>query len=112
MSACFFCGQKCRKTSVYVIGESDWAASVKVGYAANPSKRLAQIRKQTGRDVAILHIIHAHCEFKAMDIEDASHRLLAPQWSGYGEWFNCDPDFAFEAVKKAAKRLGLKGKRL
>lgn len=111
MGACFYCGAKCRETSVYVIGEVNDPATVKVGYAAKPVKRLASLRKQTGRDLSILALVTARCEFKAIDIEDAAHKALAHLWSGRGEWFSCSPETAAEAVRAAAKRLGLRGER-
>lgn len=106
-----YCGRSCRQTSIYVIGEAEAAPTVKVGYAGRPVKRLAQLRKKTGRDLAILGRIEAACEFKAMDIEEAAHLALKEHWSGRGEWFACSAEDALAAVKRAAKRLGLKGER-
>lgn len=111
MSDCFYCGPNCEDTSIYVIGEGDDPDIVKVGYTKFPTKRLSSLRKKTGRDLHIIKILAARCEFKAMDIEGEAHKILAQYWSGRGEWFLCSPDIAFSAVKAAAKRLGIKGKR-
>lgn len=111
MSRCMYCGNICRETAIYVIGERESPPSVKVGYTGKPTKRLASIRKKTGRDVAILAVVMAHCEYKAMDIEEAAHITLAPHWIGRGEWFTCSPDVAIAAVQAAGKKLGLGGER-
>lgn len=111
MTQCFYCGSNCRATTIYVISEETSPPTVKVGYASNPKKRLTQIRKKTGRDLGIIHCVRAFCEFKAMEIEDAAHKALAFFWDR-GEWFTCSPETAAIAVDKAAKRLGLRGKRL
>lgn len=112
MSAlCFYCGKSCRPTFVYVVGETANPPTVKVGYSGKPRRRLATLRKKCGRDLDILGGVQVACEFKAMDIETASHRLLRDHWSGHGEWFACDPATAIDAVHRAGKRLGLKGQR-
>lgn len=109
--SCMYCGDKCRATYIYVIGESFGPPSVKVGYAANLSKRLSNLRRQSGRDLALLHSVRARCGFKAMDIETAAHERLSSFWIGRGEWFACSVIDAKNAVNRAARDLGLKGER-
>lgn len=112
MSRCTLCTRGCRPTDVYVIGEIASAPTVKVGYAARASKRVYQLRRETGRDLAVLAVERCECEFKAMDVETEAHRLLTPHWSGRGEWFSCDAETAAIAVRSAIARLGRKGPRL
>lgn len=108
---CFYCGSRCRQTSIYVIGEEWDAPTVKVGYSGKVSKRLAQLRRQSGRNLTILARRDVACEFKAMDIESLAHDLLKQHWSGRGEWFSCPAIVAVEAVDTAILRLGTKGRR-
>lgn len=75
---------------------------VKVGYARDAKKRAAQLRKDMGLPIVMLHRERVRCEMAAMDAEDRAHEKLASFWSGYGEWFACGVDIAVTAVRKAA----------
>ncbi len=103
---CLYCGMNCVRTAVYVVGDIDGTPYVKVGYSGNPVRRLASLRRSKKLDLQLWSRTWADCEFKAIEIEQASHKYLAAHWAGRGEWFVCPPHVAVAAVVAVAERLG------
>lgn len=94
----------CRPCFVYVVcDKGEPFGAVKVGIAFKPTKRLAQHRKKTGRDLAVHHRQEFRCEFVAADVERRALMLLS-EYRFYGDWFNCSIDDAVQAVEKARRR--------
>ena len=107
--SCRYCGDRCERHFVYVIGEPLGVGTIKVGYTKKPAKRIAGIRQKSGRPLVIVNLEPIECEFKAMDIEAECHRRLAAHWSGQGEWFNCSATHAVEVLGQVVADLGRKG---
>ncbi len=88
---------------VYVVGDRDGSGPFKVGLSKNVTRRVAQHRKKTGRNLAALFRVETSCEFSAIDVErDALDALTA--YREHGDWFNCDLERAVEAVSVAHRR--------
>ncbi|MDF3606307.1 GIY-YIG nuclease family protein [Paracoccus sp. DMF-8] len=84
---CTLCDQgKCQPTFVYVVGNRDGTGSVKVGISVSASKRLAQHRKKTRRDLVVHWKKLLSCEFAAFDAEQAICDQL-DYCRDQGDWF-------------------------
>jgi hypothetical protein len=67
---------------VYAIGDGE--GRVKIGWSADPLRRLVKLRSDCPGEVKLLGVIEAT---KAQEAE--AHELLAP-WRVSGEWFRCE----------------------
>lgn len=100
MRNCKFCSPRiCRPCFLYVIADRDGSGLVKVGISVRPSRRLAEHRKKTRRDLKIYHRVELRCEFAALDAEGAALRALE-RWRIFGDWFNCSVADAVAAVER------------
>lgn len=95
-------------SAVYVVGTMS-PSCVKVGKADNPARRLAEL--QTGNP----DVIHLHRVFWldnpkiAEEIEARAHSLIALKgWRRLtGEWFECPPHVAHDAIIQATERASV-----
>ena len=103
---CKYCGPSvCRPCTVYVVADRDGCGFVKVGVSFSPTRRLAQHRKKTGRDLAVFFKFETSCEYLAMDVESAAlDALMASRVQG--DWHSCTVEDAIVAVKAAGGRNG------
>jgi len=84
-----------KSRSVYVIADGDM---VKIGIAAFPPKRLAQM--QTGSSRRLRLINSFRLPYKLAEIvEDLCHAELA-EFRSAGEWFKIDPATAWACVQR------------
>jgi hypothetical protein len=89
---------------IYVICEGKDASSVKIGFSANPERRVKQL--QTGHE-GTLSLIHKE-EIPAANVramEEIVHKLLRHR-KVRGEWFNLTADDAVAEIKHAVIRYG------
>lgn len=103
---CIYCGDKCRPCWLYVVADRDGGGPVKVGISFHPTRRLAQHRKKTGRDLAVHYKREFPCEFAASDAEDVATEALADA-RVRGDWFSVSVAHAIK-IASGAKRGGRK----
>ena len=81
--------------SVYIIAESS-TGPLKIGIAANPEGRLADLQVGNPRPLLLVHSFACGSRAKAEQAERNFHRILAA-YSIRGEWFDCSIE---EAIKQ------------
>lgn len=86
--------------AIYVIAE-EGSANLKIGYAANPRLRIANMRVGVPRHLSIVYSVF--CE-RAEDVERCVHDLLAAQ-RVRGEWFSATEQEARAAIAYAIAKL-------
>lgn len=102
MSAkCMFCSSKvCGEYWIYVVADRDGSGLVKVGVSRNVTRRVAQHRKKTGRDIQQHFKAPFRCEFKAMDAEERALEALA-RHRVHGDWFDLPVSDVIKTVRRA-----------
>lgn len=89
---------------IYVICEGKDATSVKIGFSADPDKRVRQL--QTGHASPLVVFYREEVEAaKVRPLEKIVHRLLSHRRQK-GEWFSLDPANAVLEIKHAVMRYG------
>lgn len=90
MARCLGCSPKvCGEWWLYVVADKDGSGPVKVGTSSKPTRRLAQHRKKTGRDLAVHFKRSFRCEFAACEAEERVTATL-DAWRTRGDWFDRD----------------------
>lgn len=94
--------RKSRPTWIYLIGTMGSVGPVKIGIAANPSRRLFGL--QSGSPVPL--IIHHAVEVgvTAHDFEHLLHQSLAAKHS-HGEWFNITPSAGTALIEQIISKF-------
>ena len=85
------------ESAVYVMGTM--RGPKKVGYAAQPQRRLCDVRRRHGRQIAILEVWPMPIDVVA-DVEAVAHMILHAQ-RVRGEWFRGPLDRIGEAIDTA-----------
>jgi len=84
---------------LYVVGESETTAVVKIGRSVRPVTRLSGIQTGHPRRLRLLHV-----EDGAGHLEGSIHKLLDPHRTT-GEWFDFGESAALETVRQAITAL-------
>lgn len=91
--------------AVYVIGDV-YGRECKIGKAANPINRLAQLQTGNHRQL-FLHRVFWMREREASSVEALAHRIAEGSYDRLiGEWFRCSPNEAHEAIECAIEYRG------
>jgi hypothetical protein len=86
---------------VYVIVPSGYPF-VKVGVAVSPITRLSELQCGCWAELSVKRLVGV-LDGSAVLLEKAAHRELRARGHGYrGEWFECGPDEAVDAILTAA----------
>ena len=87
-------------TQIYVVRDGEFA---KIGIAADPIQRTADLQTGNPRALSIVHTVHVDRE-SAARVEAQAHFLLREQHV-LGEWFRATDRQARKAVRQAIERL-------
>lgn len=93
---------------VYLISQIKWQMMMpgqmvvpsgvfKVGYSENPFKRLAQLKHQSSRNLALFGVVICRDEEEARQVEAICHDALSA-YRRRGEWFKCDHEVAWDTI--------------
>lgn len=89
---------------IYVICEAEGATAVKIGFSANPDKRVLQLQAGHATPLVVYHRERVASD-KVRGMEKVIHRLLSHR-KLTGEWFGLSPEEAALQVKHAMIRYG------
>lgn len=85
---------------VYIIGQE--GEFVKIGIAANPTQRAAQLQTGNPYPLDVVYVRRASSRMAAKTIEARTHQILSEAHMA-GEWFGVTYSLAIEAVDYAAQ---------
>lgn len=97
---------KSERCSVYVI-TPDGGRPSKIGISRAPVKRLAALQGAHWSPMSIERCYHVETSEMAYKVEQEAHKILGEAGLRLlGEWFQCNPQKAGEAIEWAALTLG------
>lgn len=79
-----------------------WADATKVGYSANPTKRIPQLRDDIGDGLGFSYIFEFPSQKEARRVEACAHRQLADKRISRWEYFRVTNAKAVEVIRECA----------